>query len=168
MVLEVFALVFLRYSPVFVCPACMNNPTQALTVESLPELFFPQDLPLVVDDEPKTAWPAPLTATLALRSYTIDSSSNPLVPSFSEDASQRKSVQWLSSWTDCKRVVTGTNGWLEAEEAKTAPTLQSLDPIVQVRLWRCGWIDMNRRRWVGVDMGRHGETWIWMDMDVHW
>jgi hypothetical protein len=42
---------------------------QSLTVEAVPDLFFPDQLPLVVADDAKTAWPGPVTATCTLRTY---------------------------------------------------------------------------------------------------
>jgi hypothetical protein len=101
-------------------------------VESVPELFFLQDLPAVVEDDKATHWPAPLAATVSLRTFNLDSSASADGPSFSENVSVRKSVQWPSSWTDCRRFVTGTAGWLTEEEVKTAATVQALNPVVWV------------------------------------
>ena len=97
----------------------------------MPKLFFPQDLPVVLEDEPKTQWPGPMAASLSLRTFVVEGGSKGGA-TFTEDATARRSVQWPSSWLDCRRVVTGTAGWLEEEEAKTAPTLVALPPLVQV------------------------------------
>ena len=97
-----------------------------MSVESLPEAFFPSDLPPVVEEDPKSKWPAPVAATCALRTYEVTPAGVQEVPSL------RKTVVWPASWSDCERVVAGKAEWLEEEEAKAAPTVAVLPPIVSV------------------------------------
>jgi hypothetical protein len=116
-------------SPVCVCVCvrvCACAP-QSLTVESVPEPFFPQDLPLVSEEDPKSKWPAPLTATCALRTFEVGPGG------VTEVASAKKSVEWPASWADCGRPITGRGGWLDEADAKAAPTAAVLPAITSVR-----------------------------------
>jgi hypothetical protein len=119
---------------------------QSLSVDSIPEVFFPQDLPLVVEEDPKSAWPGPLSATCSLRTFSVTAAGISEVPSL------RKTVKWPSAWADCTRAVTGRGGWLEEDEVKAAPTVAVLDPIVAVR---------DRRRCAVVRLCNCGSVWWW-------
>jgi hypothetical protein len=132
----VWVLPYLCLANPFPCPPLQP---QALSVESLPEPFFPQDLPVVSEEDPKSKWPAPASASCALRTYDVTPSG------VTEVTALRKTVQWPASWSDCERPVTGKEAWLAEEEAKAAPTVAVLPPIVVVREawsgvpWVCAW-----------------------------